>query len=468
MGKKDKAVKIEHKQPMNPILIIAIIMLIVAVLTYVIPAGSFDRVTNEETGYDTLDVDSFHFTEGTPITFMGFFTSLTVGMQSASPIIFFLLIIGGFFQLIEHTGALKAGLANMVKALNGKEIILIPIIVFICGAVSSTAGTWEEYLALLPLFYVVFVSSGFNSMTAVAAVFCGAGAGYAGATTNAFTVGVAQTIAGLPMFSGLSYRLIIYIVLATIASIFIMIYAYKIRKHPEKNDMKEIDDAHHEPLDLDNIPKMTVRQKLSLLVFVLSFVVVAFSVIKWGFYMDEMAAIFLIAALLVGVIERINPNTFIDQFLKGAADMVWVGFLIGMCYAVSSIMQGAGILDTLIYYAGTVLRNLGGEICAIGMFFVQTLLNVAIPSGSGQAAVTMPFMAPLGDIVGVSRQTAVLAFQMGDAFTNLCAPTAADTLAALAICHIPYKKWLRFFIPLWAIWTVCAMIFLVIAVRIGY
>ena len=209
MGKKDKAVKIEHKQPMNPILIIAIIMLIVAVLTYVIPAGSFDRVTNEETGYDTLDVDSFHFTEGTPITFMGFFTSLTVGMQSASPIIFFLLIIGGFFQLIEHTGALKAGLANMVKALNGKEIILIPIIVFICGAVSSTAGTWEEYLALLPLFYVVFVSSGFNSMTAVAAVFCGAGAGYAGATTNAFTVGVAQTIAGLPMFSGLSYRLVI-------------------------------------------------------------------------------------------------------------------------------------------------------------------------------------------------------------------------------------------------------------------
>ncbi len=468
MSKEKKGETLQAKEPMNPILIIAIILVIVAALTYVIPAGSFDRVENPDTGYDTLDVDSFEFTEGTPVSPFNFFKSLTVGMQSAAPIIFFLLIIGGYFQIVESTGALKAALANMVKKLRGKEILLIPITVFVCGLVSATAGTWEEYLALLPLFYVIFVSSGFNSMVAMASVFCGAGAGYAGAITNAFTVGVAQTIAEVPMFSGLSYRLIICLVLCTIASIFIILYALRIRKHPEKNDMKEIDDEHHEPIDIENIPKMTTSQKLSIITFGLSFVVVAVSVVKLGFYMDEMAAIFVIASLLVGVFCKIKPNNFIDIFLKGASDMVWIGFLIGMCYSISTMMSDAGILDTLVYYTGNLLRGLDAKVCACGMFIVQDLLNFVIPSGSGQAAVTMPFMAPLGDMMGVSRQTSVLAFQMGDAFTNLITPASGDTMAALAICHIPYKKWIKFVAPLWGIWIIAAMVFLVIAVSIGY
>lgn len=468
MTKSKKANTLEAKQPVNPILIVAIILVIVAVLTYIIPAGSFDRIPNEETGYDTLDVASFHFVDNNPVGFMQFFTSLTIGMQSAAPIIFFLLVIGGYFQIVESTGALKAGLANMVKALNGKEIIIIPITVFVCGFISSTAGTWEEYLALLPLFYVVFVSSGFNSMTAMASIFCGAGAGYAGASTNAFTVGVAQTIAEVPMFSGLSYRIVIYVVLCAIASVFIMVYAWNIKKHPEKNDMYEIDKAHNEDIDITNVEKMSGSQKLTLVIFVLSFIVVAVTVVKLGFYMDEMAAIFLIAAILVAIVSKINPNKFLDEFIKGASDLVWIGFLIGMCYTISTFLQDAGILDTLIYYAGKGLGGLNASVCACGMFIVQDLLNCVIPSGSGQAAVTMPFMAPLGDMVGVSRQTAVLAFQMGDAFTNLITPTAGDMMAALAICHIPYKKWLKFFGPLWLIWTVAACVFLVIAVQIGY
>lgn len=461
-------VTLESKQPMNPILIIAIILVVVGFLTYIIPAGHFDRVLNEKTGYDTLDVDSFQFVEGQPVGFLAFFKSLTVGMQSAAPIIFFLLIIGGTFQIVEHTGALKASLANMVRVLKGKEILFIPVCVFVCGIISSTAGTWEEYLAILPLVYVVCISAGFNSMTAMAAMFCGAGAGYAGATTNAFTVGVAQTIAGLPMFSGLQYRMIIYVVLCTISSIFIMLYAHRIKKHPELNDMRDIDSKYAEPIDITNIPKMTINQKLVIVVFFASFVVIAVSVVKFGFYMDEMAAIFLIAALLIGVCAKIKPNDFIDIFLKGASDLVWIGFIIGMCMSISSIMQDAGILDTLIYYAGGLLKGLGAKACACGMFFVQDLLNCIIPSGSGQAAVTMPFMAPLADMTGVSRQTAVLAFQMGDAYTNLVTPSAGDMMAALAICHIPYRRWLKFFAPLLAIWVVAACIFLVVAVSIGY
>jgi len=455
------------KEPMNPILIIAIILVVVAVLTYIIPAGSFDRVTLD-TGYDALDVDSFHYVEQNPVDPLTFFSSLTVGMQSAAPIIFFLFVLGGLFQVVEHTGALKAALANMVKALNGKEILFIPICVFICGLISSTAGTWEEYLAILPLVHIVCVSAGFNSLTAVAAMFCGAGAGFAGATTNAFTVGVAQTIAGVPMFSGLPYRLVICLILCTVSSIFIMLYAHRIKAHPELNAMKEIDAMYVEPLDINSIPKMTLSQKLVILIFALSFLTVAFCVVQFGFYMDEMAAIFLITALLIAVVAKLSPNEFIDVFLKGASDLVWIGFLIGMCMSISTIMQDAGILDTLIYHAGNLLRGLGAKACACGMFVVQDLLNCVIPSGSGQAAVTMPFMAPLADMMGVSRQTAVLAFQMGDAYTNLVTPSAGDMMAALAICHIPYKKWLKFFLPLLAVWVVLAFVFLIVAVSIGY
>nr|WP_300850535.1 MULTISPECIES: TIGR00366 family protein [Clostridia] len=467
MKKKEPSL-VRSREPMNPILIVAIILVIVAVLTYIIPAGAFDRVADLETGYDILDVDSFHYIDQNPVGFLAFFTSLTVGMQSAASIIFFLFVVGGLFQIVEHTGALKAALANMIKTLHGVEILFIPICVFVCGLISATAGTWEEYLAILPLVHIVCVSAGFNSLTAVAAMFCGAGAGFAGAVTNAFTVGVAQTIAGVPLFSGIPYRLVICLVLCTVSSIFIMIYAHRIKTHPERNEMKEIDDMYIEPLDISNIPKMSGSQKLVVLIFAVSFIVVALCVIKLGFYMDEMAAIFLITALLIGAVARLSPNEFIDVFLKGAADLVWIGFLIGLCMSISSIMQDAGILDTLIYHAGNLLRGLSASACACGMFVVQDLLNCVIPSGSGQAAVTMPFMAPLSDMVGVSRQTAVLAFQMGDAYTNLITPSCGDMMAALAICHIPYKKWLKFLAPLLAIWVVLAFVFLIIAVNIGF
>ena len=165
MKKKEPSL-VRSREPMNPILIVAIILVIVAVLTYIIPAGAFDRVADLETGYDILDVDSFHYIDQNPVGFLAFFTSLTVGMQSAASIIFFLFVVGGLFQIVEHTGALKAALANMIKTLHGVEILFIPICVFVCGLISATAGTWEEYLAILPLVHIVCVSAGFNSLTA--------------------------------------------------------------------------------------------------------------------------------------------------------------------------------------------------------------------------------------------------------------------------------------------------------------
>lgn len=429
---------------------------------------TFDRVLDESTGYETFDLDSFHFVERNPIKPFALFTSLTTGMQSAAQIIFFLLIIGGTFQVVEHTQALKLGLMNLVKILRGKELLLIPVCILILGLISATTACWEEYLAILPLVYVVCLEAGFNSITAVAIVFAGAASGYAGGMTNAFTVGVAQTIAGLEMFSGIGYRCVVFGVMVVVSSVFVMLYAVRMRRHPERDCMRETDARYAAAAEPEDDISMTGRQKVALCIFAGGFAAVILGVLLAGFYMDEMAAVFLIVAILIAAAYRMGVNNFIDQFIQGASGMVWIGFLIGMCYSISAILENAGILDTIIYFAGRSLSGLGATVCACAMFFLQNLLNVLIPSGSGQAAVTMPFMAPLADVVGVSRQTAVLAFHMGDAFTNCITPTSPEIVAALAICHVPYKKWFKFFLPLWAVWCVAACILLAIAVQINY
>ena len=431
--------EITAKKPINPMMILAAILVIAAIATYIVPAGSFDRIPNEATGYDVIDVNSFHYIESNPVGVFDVFKSFTLGLQQAAYVIFFLMIIGGTFQIVEATGALKAGLSNLVIKMKGRELLLIPVCVFVFGLVSATAACCEEYLAFLPLMYVVCVAAGFDSLTAVSVLFCSSAIGYASGMTNAFTVGVAQSIAGLQLFSGLPMRIAVYVVLATATSIFLMLHVRKIRKHPEKNTMAEVDHLYAEKLNLDETQKMTVRQKLVLVVFALGFVTVAFCVIKLGFYIDEMSAIFLI-----------------------------VGLIIGMCNSVTLIMTDAHILDTLIHAMGNVLQGLSAKVSACGMFVLQDLLNFLVPSGSGQAAITMPFMAPLSDLLGISRQTSVLAFQFGDAFTNVITPTSGELMAALAICHIPYKKWFKFLAPLWGIWAVIACGFLIFAVSIGY
>ncbi|MDO5785795.1 MAG: AbgT family transporter [Eubacteriales bacterium] len=466
--KSKKDGEITAAKPINPMIILAVIIIIAAIATYVIPAGSFDRIPSADTGYDTVAIDSFHYVDQNPIGIFNIFESFTIGLQDAAYIIFFLMIIGGTFQVVEATGALHAGLSNLVIKLKGKEMLLIPVCVFVFGLVSATAACCEEYLAFLPLMYVVCVAAGFDSLTAVALLFCSSAIGYAGGMTNAFTVGVAQTIAELPLFSGMGLRVAIYLVLATISSVYFLLHVRKIQKHPELNTMHETDKHYAEQLDLDEVRPMTGRDKLILFIFAFGFIAVAFCVIKLGFYIDEMSAIFLIVGLLIGIIAKMSPSDFADHFVEGCKNLLWAGLIIGMCNAVTNIMTDANVMDTLIYAMGNVLGNLPAKVSACGMFVMQDLLNFLIPSGSGQAAVTMPFMAPLSDILGVSRQTAVLAFQMGDAFTNVITPTSGELMAALAICHVPYKKWFRFLAPLWLIWAVVACVFLVLAVSIGY
>ena len=404
MKKKKQLKEGEARQAVNPLIILSVILLVAAVCTYLIPAGEFQREVIEGSDYAKIDVNSFEFKEGAPIGIFDIFQSFTLGLQSAGSVIFFLLIIGGTFQIVEKTGALHAGLSNLVRVLKGKELVMIPACVFIFGLVSAFAACSEEYLAFIPLMYIVCIAAGFDSLTAVALLMVSSAIGYAGGMTNAFTVGIAQEISELPLFSGMGYRFVVFGVMAVITSLYLMRHAHKIKKHPELNTMRETDLMYAEKLDVEEVEPMTARQKLSLLIFGLGFVVVAFCVIKLGFYIDEMSAIFLIVGILVVIVSGMSVNEAADNFVEGCRNMLWAGLIIGMCKAVTNILSDAGIMDTLIYYAGTLLEGLSAKVSACGMFVLQDLLNILIPSGSGQAAITMPFMAPLSDILGVSRQ----------------------------------------------------------------
>lgn len=454
----------------NPMLFLVVVMIIVVIASYLVPAGSFERVYDAAVDRDIVVPGSFQYTEQNPIGFFDLMMSLTLGIQNASYIIAFLLIIGGMFAIMDGTGAINAGLANVVRATRGKELIMIPVLMTVFGLMSCFCANFEEFLAFVPLILAVSLSMGFDSMTAMGIVFGSVAAGYGGAATNAFTVGVAQSIAGLPMFSGMTLRLVLFVALLLVSMAYVMWHANRVKKHPEKSPCRtaDLENAKKYVLDVENIAPLTVRQKLVLVVLLLAILWTIYGVLVHGYYIDELAAVFLTAGVVAGLLGGSRPSRICDDFLKGAANMLAPCMMIGMANAVVLMMTDAGIIDTIIYALSNLLLGLPSALLAIGMFLVQTLFNLVVPSGSGQAAITMPLMAPLADMVGVTRQTAVLAYQLGSTFTDLIGPTSGEILVAGAMCGIAYPKWFKWLLPLFCLWCLVAFGFLTYATVTGY
>ena len=465
-------VKKEKKtlEGINPMIFLVVVMVLVVIASYIVPAGSFDREYVEAMDREIVVPGSFHYTEKSPVGLFDLMKSLTLGIQNASYIIAFLLIIGGMFAIMDGTGAINAGLANVVRSTRGREIVMIPVVMTVFGLMSCFCANFEEFLAFVPLVLAVCLSMGFDSLTALGIVFGAVAAGYGGAATNAFTVGVAQSIAGLPTFSGMGLRLVLFAVILVVSMAYVMIHAKRVKRDPQSSPCYQADllNAKKYVLDADSIPALTGRQKMVLVVLLLAILWTVYGVLKYGFYIDELAAIFLTAGVVAGLVGGSNPSKICDDFLKGAANMLAPCMMIGMANAVVLMMTDAQIIDTIIYALSNLLVGLPTALLASGMFVVQTLFNLAVPSGSGQAAITMPLMAPLADMVGLTRQTAVLAFQLGSTFTDLIGPTSGEVLVALAMCGVSYPKWVKWLLPLFLLWCVVAFGFLTFASLTGY
>ena len=467
MEKKKKNIQMKA---LNPMVLLAIIIIVCAIATYLVPAGQYDRVLDPVTEREIVDPNTFHYVEQNPVGLFPLFKSVTLGLQRASYVIFFLFIIGGMFQIMEATGAIHNGMTLVVKKMAGKELLMIPVCMMVFGCGSAFAGNFEEFLAFVPLVLACCLTMGFDSLTAVGIIFCAAAAGYGGAITNAFPTGIAQSIAGLPMFSGMGLRIAVFVVLLTVSIIYVTWHALRVKKNPQLSSTYEMDlvTAKNVALNVDNSVPLTTRQKIVLVIFVGGIAFTVYGIIVKGYYIDELAGIFLAIGIIGGLVGGLRPGEICEHFEKGCVNMLFPCLMVGLANSVIILLEQSNMMDSIIHLLASALNGLSPMLTAFGMFITTDLFNVLIPSGSGKAAIVMPIMVPLADMMDITRQTSVLAFQLGDAFTNVMAPTGGEILAALAMCGgVSFKKWMKYLLPLFIAWWIVAFIFLAIAVQTG-
>lgn len=466
---KEKIKKKKELKALNPMLFLVAIMLIVTVASYIVPVGSYERIVVD--GQEMVDPASYHPVERSPITPFNLLISVTLGMQRGSAIIFFLLIIGAMFAILDGTGAINAGMTNVVRAMKGKELLMIPVCMIVFGMGSAFCANFEEFLAFVPLVLACCLTMGFDSLTAVGIIFCAAASGYGGAITNAFTTGIAQSIAGLPMFSGMGLRIAVFVTLLSVSIIYVTWHALRVKKNPQLSSTYDVDrlTAKNIALNVTESVPLTTRQKIVLAVFIGGIAFTVYGIIKKGYYIDELAGIFLAIGIIGGLIGGLRPGEICEHFEKGCVNMLFPCIMVGLANSVIILLEQSNMMDSIIHLLASALNGLSPMLTAFGMFVVTDLFNVLIPSGSGKAAIVMPIMVPLADMMDITRQTSVLAFQLGDAFTNVMAPTGGEILAALAMCGgVSFKKWMKYLLPLFICWWIIAFIFLAIAVYTGY
>lgn len=452
------------KVPHAFVLIYSIVIL-AFLMSYIVPAGEYERRDTEH-GTTVVDETSFSFIEQSPVHWTEIFKVVPAGMTDAAGIIFLIFIIGGAFGMINGTGAIEAGINKIVSILKDKEIILIPLTMLIFSFGGATFGMAESTLIFIPMGIILARSLGMDAMTGMAMVALGAAAGFSGGFMNIFTVGVAQEVAGLPLFSGMFYRIIIQIVFVFIAAFFVYRYGKRVQKD-KKNSYVYILEKNAEAEKYD-FKKLTVRHVLVLSIILTGLIFIIYGVVQGWSTGTDLAAIFLAMGIFSGIIGGNKLNDIAEDFISGAKEVTFGALIVGLARCILLILEDGAIIDTVIFAVSSVLEGLPAAIAAVGMFFTQFVINFFIPSGSGQAATTIPLMAPIGDIVGVPRQSVVLAFQMGDGLSNYFFPTSAILMAGLSIAKIPYEKWLRFVWPIMLTWVIASAAFMVISLLIGY
>ena len=462
-----EAKKKKFKVPHTYVILFAMII-IMALLTYVIPAGQYQKVEGPG-GRMIVDPSSYASVEASPAMPFDILKAFPKGLAAAQSIVFFIFIVGGSFNIVNQTGAIEAGISKVALSLKGKEKLMIPIIVFVFSLGGSTIGMAEEAIVFVPIGVALARALGYDAVTGMAMVSLGAAAGFTSGFMNPFTVGVAQGIAELPLFSGIGLRIIIWICTLILVIGYIYRYANKVKADVKNSYVYELEMQEKDmAIDLSNVRKMTKRDTAVLLIFVVGMAILIFGVFKYGWYITEIAAIFLAIGIFSGIAAAMPIDDIAKHFILGAKDMTMGALVVGLARGILVVMEGSLIIDTIIYGLASAISALPKAISAIGMLLVQTFLNLIIPSGSGLAATTMPIMAPLSDVIGVTRQTAVLGYQFGDGITNSIVPTSGVLLANLSIAKIKYEEWVKFVGPLMILWTVMGCIFMIIAVMINY
>lgn len=488
-------------------IIIFFVVLFAAALTFLVPQGYFATedityvVAGEEKTKTVIVEDSFNYVtdeSGKPVKegvklfaeggetngFLNYmFEGLVTGDKNGSAvgIIAFLLVIGGAFGIVLSTGSVEAGISKMIVKMKGKEFLLIPVLFMLFSLGGAVFGMGEEAIPFVLIVVPMTVAMGYDAIVGIMITYCATQIGFATSWMNPFSVAVAQGISQIPVMSGAGFRIFMWMVFNVISIAFTLMYAKKIKKNPELSVSYESDAFYRDDIEANKGKevKFGFGDTLIIIDIVATLVWVVWGVVKKGYYIPEIATQFFtmgIIAGIIGVIFKLNDmdvNGIALSFRNGAKDLLTAALVIGMAQGIILVLGGTDpsqgtVLNTILYKTSGLIAGLPEAIAAWIMYIFQSIFNFFIVSGSGQAALTMPLMAPLADLTGVSRQVAVLAFQLGDGLTNLIVPTSGLLIAVLGAARLDWNRWAKFQVKFQVVLFILASIFMFLAVAIGY
>ncbi len=454
--------------------ILFLLIILVAALTWIIPAGQYERVMNEEIGREVAVPGTFEVVEPNPQGFVEVLMAPTAGFYdpdsyaaNAIDVALFVLFLGGFLGVVNATGAIDTAIRSAMHKLEGREIWMIPILMLLFALGGTTYGMAEETLAFYAILIPIMIAAGYDAVTGVAIILIGAGIGVLGSTINPFATVIASNAADIPFTDGMVLRLVLLVGGLLICCAYVMRYAQRVKNDPSKSIVARQREAHRKLFlqshdELEDFT-LTLTQKLVLGIFALTFVVMVWGVSSQDWWMANMGALFLGAAIVVGVVGRLGEKRLTGCFVDGARDLLGVALVVGLARGIVVIMEQGMIADSILHSAETTL----GGMSALGfinlIFWIEVGMSFFVPSSSGLAVLSMPILAPLADFANVSRDLVVTAYQSANGLVNLINPTFAVVIGGLAIGRVSYDKWLVFIWPLLLILT----IFISVVISIG-
>ena len=460
MEKKKRSFAIPHV-----FVILTIIMAIVWVVSFFVPSGNFERVVDPTSGREIVNPDVFNYVEKEYIMPDTFFQTFYNGVVGGIGIMGNLLICSGVLGFLESTGTFSAGIHKLVRATKGKELSLV-IIMYVLFNIFGVLGYGEGAYPFYALAVTVIMSAGYDRMTGAAAVILGSTGSFACGMLNMFTTGISQQIVGLPMFSGMWYRFVVFLVFFFIGLVFLLQYAIRTRKDPTKSYCYEEYINQDASASLGEEVPMDGRRTFALIFFVALIVVQGYGCVVLGWSFPNITAMYIIFMIILAIVFRVGPTEMCNRFTAGAARVLGPALAIGFANGVMVLLNEANIMDTVVYYMSNALQGKSPMITLLIVYVFVTCFNFFVVSGSGKAVMMMPILSPLGQILGINQQVMVLTYQMGDGLTNTLWPAGAAV--ACSLCGIDYGKWFRFAIKAIGTMMVAAYVLIIIANAINY
>lgn len=462
--KKDGEKKIHT---MHSLVMIVCIILVAAALTWILPAGEYTRVENEA-GKIVVDPTTYHIIERTPATLADVLISIPTGLTEAAGLVFLVLIIGGCFGLIESTMATRACIGKFLSKLQGnKGVMLVPLVMLPFFLLTSITGNGESMLAFLPLGIMIARSMGFDAITGICMVTIAGSTGFATGLINSASTGTAQSMMGLPIFSGLWFRIIGAVFLFIAGAAITVVYAARVKKDPAQSYCYNVEQNISEEERNEGIVELTTRRKIIMVEFLIGLGTIIYAALNGWPFLTHFPAIFIAMAIVIGGTAGYSPNKIAAEFVKGAQVIIVGALVVGFARGISIILAQGHITDTIVYGLAQAFSGFPKALSGVAMLIVQSILNCFIISASGQAAATIPIMSPLGEVLGLTKQTVAMAFIYGDGFSNIILPMNASIMGACAISGCSFSQYIKQAWKYYAAYMVIGMVMVTVAVAIN-